>query len=181
MSQQDFLAELANRGLRAWQATFVASFLNADPSPFQLLTAPPGTGKMFASVAIVRELVDRGAERILVLAPAYLCEAWRARIAEAQSGLLVTIVTRPVYRELEASVAVGQSPWVVGGVFVISQDFAKQPDIAASLSTVVWDLVILDEAHRFAARKRVRTPRPVGRRWCGSAPAAVDGYPAPRP
>lgn len=154
MSQQDLLTELANRGLRAWQATFVASFLNADPSPFQMLAAPPGTGKTFAAIAIIRELVDRGAKRILILVPAYLCEAWRMRIGEAQSDLPVTVITRLGYREIEASVPVGQSPWGGAGIFVISQDLAKQPDIAASLSTVVWALVVLDEAHRFAARKR---------------------------
>jgi hypothetical protein len=154
MSQQDLLAELANRGLRAWQATFVASFLNADPSPFQMLAAPPGTGKMFAAIAIIRELVDRGSKRILILAPAYLCEAWRMRIGETQSDLPVNIVTRLGYREMEASVPIGQSPWIGVGIFVISQDLAKQPDIASSLSTAVWELVILDEAHRFAGRRR---------------------------
>ena len=64
MSDQKLLAELRSRGLRAWQASFVVSFLNDDPSPLQLLAAPPGTGKMFAAVAAVRELVIRGAKRI---------------------------------------------------------------------------------------------------------------------
>src|SRR5207249_8944745 len=111
MSQQELLAELGNRGLRAWQAMFVASFLNAEPSAFQLLAAPPGTGKMFAAVATVEQLVGQGARRILVLAPAYLCEAWRTRIGEAQSALPVAIVTRRSYREMEADGPVGQSPW----------------------------------------------------------------------
>ncbi len=154
MTDQDLLSELRNRGLRAWQATFVTSFLNADPPAFQVLAAPPGTGKMFTAVAAVRELVARGAKRILVLAPAYLCEAWRTKIAGEQSHLPVSSVTRHTYREMEAAVPVGQSPWAASGVFVISQDFAKQPDIVASLSKIVWDLVIVDEAHRFAARQR---------------------------
>lgn len=154
MTEQGLLAELGNRGLRAWQATFVASFLNADPSAFQLLAGPPGTGKMFAAVAAVRELAARGAKRILVLAPAPLREAWRTKIGDEQSHLPVSSVTRHTYREMEAAVPVGQSPWAASGVFVISQDFAKQPDIVASLSTVVWDLVAVDEAHGFAARQR---------------------------
>jgi superfamily II DNA or RNA helicase len=154
MSEQELLAELGNRGLRAWQANFVASFLNADPSAVQLLAAPPGTGKMFAAVTVVRELADRGAKRILVLTPAILCEAWRTRVAEAQSQLPVYSVTRREYREMEATVPLGQSPWSVNGVFVISQDFAKQPDIVTGLSAVVWDLIVVDEAHRFVARQR---------------------------
>ena len=155
MSDQEFLAKLGNRGLRPWQATFVVSFLNADPSVAQLLAAPPGTGKMFAAVAAVRELADRGTTRILVLTPAILCQAWRTRIAEAQSKLPVYSVTRREYREMEAAVPVGHSPWSVDGVFVISQDFAKQPDIVTGLSAIAWDLVIIDEAHRFVARQRL--------------------------
>jgi superfamily II DNA or RNA helicase len=155
MSEQDLLSELRNRGLRAWQAAFVVSFLNADPSAFQLLVAPTGTGKMFAAVAAVQELAARGAKRILILAPAYLlCEAWRTRISEAQSHLPVSSVTRSTYREMEAAVPIGKSPWAANGVFVTSQDFAKQPDIAAGLSTIAWDLVVVDEAHRLSARQR---------------------------
>lgn len=154
MTEQGLPAQLGDRGLRPWQAAFVASFLNADPSAFQLLTAPPGTGKMFAAVAAVRELAARGAKRILVLAPASLCEAWRTKIGDGLTHLPVSIVNRHTYREMEAAVSVGQSPWAARGVFVISHDFAKQPDIEASLSTVVWDLVAVDEAQALAARHR---------------------------
>ena len=170
MSEQDLLADLAKRGLRAWQATFVASFVNADPSAtqqqvwagktflarsaFQLLAAPVGTGKMFAAVATVRELVARGSRRILILAPTNLCEVWWTRIGEAQSEVPVSTVTRRTYREMVAAVPVEQSPWSTSGVFVMSQDLAKQADIAASLSAVTWDLVTIDEAHRFAAPQR---------------------------
>jgi superfamily II DNA or RNA helicase len=108
MTEQGLLAKLGNRGLRAWQATFVASFLNADPPAFQLLTAPPGTGKMFAAVAAVRELAARGAKRILVLAPAALCEVWRTNIGDEHSHLPVSSVNRHTYREMEAAVPVGQ-------------------------------------------------------------------------
>jgi hypothetical protein len=152
--RHDLRADLAKRGLRAWQATFVASFLSADSSAFQLLAAPPGTGKMFAAVATVRELADRGARRILILAPAYLCDMWQTRIREAQSDIPVSMVTRRTYREMVAAVPVGQSPWAASGVFVMSQEYAKQSDIAAGLSAVTWDLVIVDEAHRFAAPHR---------------------------
>jgi ERCC4-related helicase len=154
MSERDLLVELRNRGLRAWQATFVASFLNADPSAVQLLAAPTGTGKMVATVAAMRELAERGAKRILVLTPASLCQVWRTRIGEVQSQLPVYSVARHSYREMEAAVPVGHSPWAANGVFVISQDFAKQHDIVAGLSTIAWDLVVVDEAHRFVARQR---------------------------
>src|SRR5688572_6110828 len=116
MSEHDLLADLAKHGLMAWQASFVVGFLKGAPSIYQLLTAPPGTGKMFAAVATVRELAYRGAKRILILAPAQLCEMWGTRISEAQSQLPVSIVTRRTYREMVAAVPVGQSPWTASGV-----------------------------------------------------------------
>src|SRR5437899_2683513 len=111
MNQEEVLASLQSRGLRAWQAKFAASFLETDSTAFQLLAAPPGTGKMYSSVAIVAELVTRGAKRILALPPASLCDVWRERLGKAQSVLPVVLVTRPVFREIESEVPIGESPW----------------------------------------------------------------------
>jgi superfamily II DNA or RNA helicase len=154
MNKQEFLASLQSRGLHAWQATFAASFLDAHAAPFHLLAAPPGTGKTFASVAITAELVSRGATRILALVPAPLCEVWRERLTGAQSRLPVLVVTRPVFREIEAALPIGVSPWSPNGIYVISQDLAKQNDLASGIAMVEWDLAIGDEAHRFAAQQR---------------------------
>src|SRR5271166_6178493 len=140
MNRQEFLASLQSRGLRAWQANFAASFLETGSAAFQLLAGPPGTGKMYASIAIAAELVSRGAKRILALAPAPLCEAWRERLTDAQSKIPVLLVTRPVFREIEAALPIGRSPWIADGIYVISQDLAKRNDLAAGIATVEWDL-----------------------------------------
>jgi superfamily II DNA or RNA helicase len=154
MNQQEILASLQSRGLRAWQASFAASFLNADSSTFQLLAAPPGTGKTYVSVAIAAELVARQAKRILILSPnMILCEQWTARLGDI-STIPVVLVTRRVFREMEAALPIGQSPWKSDGIYVISLDLAKQEDFAIGLSAVDWDLVIVDEAHRLAAPQR---------------------------
>ena len=76
---------------------------------------------------------------------------------------------------MEAAVPVGQSPWDVSGVFVVSHDFAKQPDIVAGLSTVAWDLVAVDEAHRFAAGGG-GIPKTGGVRRSRSALVAPDSH-----
>jgi superfamily II DNA or RNA helicase len=154
VNDQSVVASLQSRGFRAWQARFIASFLEADAAPFQLLAAPTGTGKMHASTEIAAETAARGAHRILVLAPAPICEAWQRRLDSAQSHLPVVLVTRQTFREMVAAVPIGQSPWTAGGIFVISQDLAKQSDLAAGLSMVTWHLVIVDEAHRLVARQR---------------------------
>ena len=156
MNEQGVLASLQSRGLQAWQAKFVASFLEAESAGSQLLTGPSGTGKMQTCIAIATELAAKEAKRILVLTPASLCEEWWTRLGDAQSQVPVFLVTRQVYRELEAAVQIGQSPWVGRSIYVISQDLAKQNDFSASLSGVTWDLVIVDEAHHFASPKRAK-------------------------
>jgi ERCC4-related helicase len=198
MNDQGILGSLQNSGLRAWQATFVAGFLKADSPPFQLLAAPAGTGKMYSSVAIVADLVAQGVKRILVLAPTYLCDAWQQRVGAAQSQLLVFLVTRRAFREMEAAVPIGESPWAGDGVFVVSQDLAKQSDFAIGLSAVTWDLVIVDEAHRLAARQRAAllerlmragiirrlllltaTPLPALEHWLRPLPDQPTPFPTP--
>lgn len=154
MNKQELLALLQSRGLLAWQANFAASFLEANSPDFHLLAAPPGTGKMYASSAILPELVREGARRMLVLAPASLCEAWKERLGQAQSEVPVLLVTRRVLREIEADLPIGQSSWDADGIYVTSQDLAKQKDVAAGLSAVSWDLVLVDEAHRLVAPQR---------------------------
>jgi len=198
MNEKGILASLQSQGLQSWQAKFVASFLEAESAAFQLLTAPPGTGKVQACIAIATELAVQKAKRILVLTPAPLCEEWRTRLCDAQSQVPVFLVTRQAYREIEASVQVGQSPWNAGGIYVISQDLAKQSDFIASLSEITWDLVIFDEAHRLATPQRAAllsqligagavlqlllvtaTPLPALEKWIHPLPDQPTSFPAP--
>src|SRR5258708_6228218 len=98
MTKQELLAHFQRRGLRAWQASFAAAFLETDTSTFQLLAAPPGTGKTYVSVAIAAELVARQANRILILSPnMILCEQWAARLDDVKSTIPVLLVTRRVF------------------------------------------------------------------------------------
>ena len=154
MNHQEFLLSLQSRGLRAWQANFVVSFLETDSSAFHLLAAPPGMGKSYTSISIAAELASRGARRILVLPPASLCDEWRERLGNAQSVLPVVRVTGQNFREIEAARPIGESPLNANGIYVISQDLLKNSAVFDGVSTVVWDFVVVDEAHRFLARKR---------------------------
>jgi hypothetical protein len=64
-------------------------------------------------------------------------------------GTQSVLVDRYKFREmLDASV--GDELWPRGVVTVLSDDFAKQTDIRESLGSARWDMVIGDEAHRFA-------------------------------
>lgn len=198
MNEESILVSLQSRGLQAWQAKFVASFLETESAAFHLLTAPPGTGKVHACIAIAAELAAREAERILVLTPATMCEEWRTRLSDAQSYVPVFLVTRQAYRELEATSQIGQPPWNARSIYIISQDLAKQSDFAVSLSAVTWDLVIVDEAYRLAAPQRAAlidrlisagavlqlllvtaTPLPALEKYLHPLPDQPTGFPAP--
>jgi SNF2 family DNA or RNA helicase len=154
MNASEFLLSLQRIGLRLWQANFIVSFLESNSADSHLLTAPPETGKSYTSIAIAAEMTSRGAERLLVSAPAPLCEEWCKRLGDAQSKLPVVHVTRRIYREMEAAVSVGECPLKADAIYVISQALLNDNDIFDAITSVVWDVVIVDEAHRIEARQR---------------------------
>jgi superfamily II DNA or RNA helicase len=45
----------------------------------------------------------------------------------------------------------GLNPWAVESVSIVSIDFVKQPEVLRALASLIWDLVIVDEAHQVAA------------------------------
>jgi superfamily II DNA or RNA helicase len=148
MSSHDLLSRLRERGLKAWQAEFAQSFVKDGATPFQVLVSPPGTGKSRTTAALVAELFRGETRRVLVLAPSEVCSVWGLTFRMVEPELTVRVVARKSYRELEAASPVGGSPWAQVGVYVLSQDFAKLDQIATSLCTADWDLVIVDEAHQ---------------------------------
>jgi len=62
------------------------------------------------------------------------------------------IIDRYRFREM-LDPGTGSELWPRGVATVLSDDFAKQPDIRASLASVRWDLVVADEAHRFSGAR----------------------------
>jgi len=150
----ELLTRLRSKGLLAWQANFAADFLDPDSSPYHLLAAPPGLGKMYTGVAIAKEVISSGAQRILVLAPAAMCVVWANRLAMQE--LEVFSLTRAELREIEATCKPQESPFQRNGVFVMSQDLAKQKDVADGLSVINWNAIIIDDAHRMTSPQRLR-------------------------
>jgi len=65
----------------------------------------------------------------------------------ARTGVSPEAIDRFRYRELEDATPVGNTVWRAGAVFILSVDFAKQEDIARSLATVSWNLLVVLEAH----------------------------------
>lgn len=154
MTEKPVNSQNAGNLLADFQARFVQQFLQPAAAPFQLLSGPVGAGKTFTA-ATIASLTWRsgGQRRALVLCPAALTCAWGEALCRLGDAAGVLVVDRRLFRELESRVPVGESPWPAG-IIVISQDTAKRPDVASSLATTSWDLVVVDEAHQIAGLRQ---------------------------
>ncbi|MEZ0343385.1 MAG: helicase-related protein [Caldimicrobium sp.] len=135
-----------------------------DPLPFQieavygyvlkqphirfLIADDPGAGKTIMAGLILKELKLRQlANRILIVVPGHLKDQWRRELKEKFDEKFV-LLDRNTF-----NAHYGENPWEKNDQIITSIDFAKQDEILASLSSVHWDLVIVDEAHKMAAYK----------------------------
>jgi len=118
----------------------------ASPRMRFMIADDPGAGKTIMAGLIIRELQFRQRiKRILVVAPGHLKYQWQREMDE-KFGLRFQIMDRN-----RMNSASGENPWVRDSQLIASMDFAKQPDVRATLQGVRWDLVIVDEAHKMSA------------------------------
>lgn len=135
-----------------------------DPLPFQieavygyvlkqphirfLIADDPGAGKTIMAGLILKELKLRGlAKRILIVVPGHLRDQWRRELKEKFDEKFV-VLDRYTF-----NAHYGENPWEKNDQIITFIDFAKQDGILATLGSVNWDLVIVDEAHKMSAYK----------------------------
>ena len=135
-----------------------------DPLPFQieavygyvlkqprirfLIADDPGAGKTIMAGLIIKELKLRNlARRILIVVPGHLKDQWRRELKERFNENFV-VLDRYTF-----NAHYGENPWEKNEQIITSIDFAKQDEILSTLSSVHWDLVVVDEAHKMAAYK----------------------------
>ncbi len=133
-----------------------------DPLPFQieavygyiinqphirfLIADDPGAGKTVMAGLTLKELKLRGIiKRVLIVVPGHLKEQWRRELKE-KFGETFLVIDRNTLNALY-----GENPWEKHQQIITSIDFAKQNEIITSLSSVSWDLIIVDEAHKMSA------------------------------
>jgi DNA polymerase III delta prime subunit len=138
-------------GLGRHQARLVQEVL-AHPVPVRLLLAgPAGLGKSFAAVQVARELARvEPACRILVIGPGSLAPSLEIRLARVLDGVTVRLVNRAVFRELQERAPGGRTLWPLSFAAAMGMDTAGQEDVLASLGTVAWDLVILEDVEAWS-------------------------------
>lgn len=111
-----------------------------------LIADDPGAGKTIMAGLIVKELKLRHlAQRILIVAPGHLKDQWRREMKDRFEESF-TIVDRSIMDAFY-----GENVWNREQQIITSLDFAKQEDVIASLASIHFDLIIVDEAHKMSA------------------------------
>ena len=111
-----------------------------------------GLGKTIQAGLVVAELVARIDEpHVLIVVPSGLRNQW---CDELRSRFHLT----PVVGDA-ASLTRGvtycppsENPWALHPIVVTSIDFIKRAEVIRALETLVWDLVVFDEAHLLSTR-----------------------------
>jgi superfamily II DNA or RNA helicase len=155
------------RGLNAWLAHAAgpcaprARLADGRVLPYQLLPAMSvargasrivladevGLGKTIQAGWIVADLAAREPDaRVLIAVPAGLRRQWIAEL-ERRFGIACMAVDAAWLRARVADLPADVLPWTAPGVYLGSLDFLKRADVSRSLQAVVWDLLVVDEAH----------------------------------
>lgn len=153
MIDERSLAEFLSLGLMRHQALFVANFLGDDSHPHHLLAGRVGTGKSFLGAILCGYMFTSSvARRILIIAPDVMCREYLDSLTRTVESDSVALVNVRKFREMEANVKVGTSPWPKPFIAILGYSVAKSEQIASSLCGCHWDLLIVDEAHQLKGR-----------------------------
>ena len=110
-----------------------------------------GLGKTIQAGLVLAEILDRNSSsRALVVTPAGLREQWHAELSahfQIDPSLCDASWLRHRARELPADI----NPWALPGTYIASFDFLKRPEVLKSIEELLWDIVIVDEAHAVTA------------------------------
>jgi SNF2 family DNA or RNA helicase len=116
-----------------------------------LLADDVGAGKTIMAGLVIKELIHRyGIKKILIVVPKILEDKWKNDLQSKFFFKNVHIISSKNWEGFKSLVFTNQD--FIRGIFIVSVDFAKQPDKKEIISSINWDLVIFDEAHKLSAR-----------------------------
>jgi superfamily II DNA or RNA helicase len=116
-----------------------------------LLADEVGLGKTIQAALVAAELIARGSiDRLLILTPAGLRDQWTDELSR-RFGIESTRVDARLFRRLATTLPIGVNPWGTVRVAAASIDYVKRPEVVPAVTSIPWDLVVIDEAHTVAA------------------------------
>ncbi|MFM0305197.1 helicase-related protein [Paraburkholderia sediminicola] len=135
------------------QLDLIEQFFTPDTAQGLLVRWAVGLGRLHtASHIIARQLTLKPDARVLVLGPAAL--QLQTQFVLHRIGIDSLIVDRFRFREMQEAAETVKAPFGAGRAFLMSAEFAIRDDIRASLGTVQWTLIVVDEVHRIGGGKR---------------------------
>ncbi|MHB8995891.1 MAG: helicase-related protein [Armatimonadota bacterium] len=122
------------------------------PRPRLLIADDTGLGKTAEAGIILRELnARRRAGRILIICPASILTQWQDELS-SKFGMTFQVFDRQGIHETRRQHELGLNPWAARPRVIASMDLVKRREGAfQDLAATRWDVVIVDEAHHFAA------------------------------
>ena len=112
-----------------------------------LIADEVGLGKTIQAGLIIAEtLARRGDAHVLVLCPAGLREQWHNELSGRFHAAPVVLDSAALRRLPH----VDGNPWAAHSLVLTSTDYIKRPEVIRALEPVVWDLLVVDEAHGIA-------------------------------
>nr|WP_244867514.1 helicase-related protein [Vannielia litorea] len=113
-----------------------------------LLADDPGAGKTIMAGLLIKELIARSdLERCLVVAPGSLVEQWQDELGEKFS-LEFDILSRDMIETSRSGNVFNDRKHLIARLDVLARSDDLQQKLASSIE---WDLIICDEAHRMSA------------------------------
>jgi superfamily II DNA or RNA helicase len=106
-----------------------------------------GLGKTIQAGLVIAEILRRRfAARILVVVPAGLADQWAGEL-DRRFRITCRLADRAGLDAMVRAGARGDNPWQRPGVWLVSFDYLKQPQVIDALPLCPWALVVVDEAH----------------------------------
>lgn len=138
-------AERLRGDIHPWQLAPALAFERGYPRV--LAADDAGMGKTVSAAIAIAQCLDGASDRrCLVLAPGHLLRQWRGELRR-RMGIEAPIIDAAALTRLRRDVPAGVQVWSLPGCLIASIDFLKQPHVLRSLEPMIWDLLIIDEAH----------------------------------
>ena len=155
MTKKIDLSFFREKGLWPLQVQLAENFLLNEEERYWEVVAPTGIGKTYLGAALIAHEFKKGLnERFLIIAPSLLLLQWQSLLSSFAPQCNAVIFDRKTYLEYESKVPIGESPWPLTNVILLSLDFAKRDDIVLKLIEEKWALVIFDESHLLTVGQR---------------------------